>query len=585
MTAGPEVAFAPHAQPSPTGAIGDNAFSPDHRGYTAEATQCAPKIFALAALANLEPPAPVASVSYTSRGNVLIVAASQSARARRAAQRLVSTLHVTLLDAGSPLERVAVWSGTVEALTGYLGQFDATIGDLRTAQGPVSAAAPARFDLVLDFSAPPLMAMRHPPQGYFRAPDDESALDSLLAELADCVGEFEKPRYFAYRESICAHSRSGISGCNACIEICSTAAISADGDHVKVDPHLCMGCGACATVCPSGAMSYQFPRVAERGAQLKQLVHAYRNAGGKDSCIVFHDGQGRDLLAAAAEAGPGLPARALPLEAWHVAAIGLDLLLPAIAYGASQVVVLAAGHQDQQYLDALREQMAIGETVLHGLGLAGRHFALLEANDARSLERAFAELDPAPAAIGVPATFLLSNDKRTAIEFAIEHLARHAPAKPDEIALPAGSPFGEVRVDRDKCTLCMACVGACPESALMDGVDQPMLKFLERNCVQCGLCEATCPEDAIKLSPRLLLTPAVREARVLNETQPFNCVKCGKPFGTKQMVQAMLGRLAGHSMFTQGSALQRLQMCADCRVVDMMAAKDEVSVLKLGREA
>jgi ferredoxin len=116
----------------------------------------------------------------------------------------------------------------------------------------------------------------------------------------------------------------------------------------------------------------------------------------------------------------------------------------------------------------------------------------------------------------------------------------------------------------------------------MDGVDAPLLKFLERNCVQCGLCENTCPEEAIALSPRLLLTPAVREARVLNETQPFHCIRCSKPFGTKQMVDAMMGRLAAHSMFTQGSALQRLQMCADCRIVDMMASKDEMSILKLG---
>jgi hypothetical protein len=69
---------------------------------------------------------------------------------------------------------------------------------------------------------------------------------------------------------------------------------------------------------------------------------------------------------------------------------------------------------------------------------------------------------------------------------------------------------------------------------------------------------------------------------VLNETQPFHCVRCQKPFGTKQMVEAMLGRLAGHSMFAGGAALKRLQMCADCRVVDMMESKDEVSVLRLG---
>ena len=77
----------------------------------------------------------------------------------------------------------------------------------------------------------------------------------------------------------------------------------------------------------------------------------------------------------------------------------------------------------------------------------------------------------------------------------------------------------------------------------------------------------------------------MREARLLNETQPFNCVRCQKPFGTRQMVEAMLGRLAGHSMFTDEGALKRLQMCADCRVVDMMSSRDEVSVLRLGGDS
>lgn len=108
-----------------------------------------------------------------------------------------------------------------------------------------------------------------------------------------------------------------------------------------------------------------------------------------------------------------------------------------------------------------------------------------------------------------------------------------------------------------------------------------MLRFLERNCVQCGLCERTCPEDAIRLRPRLLLGAPAREARVLNESLPFHCVSCGKPFGTKQMVDAMLGRLSGHSMFADEASLKRLQMCADCRVVDMMSNQNEVSVLKL----
>jgi ferredoxin len=583
MTAGLEVSSPARAGPSAEVPVGPESFALESRGWSSPGEACGPKVHALASLVNLAAADPVPSVSYQSRGNLLVIAAEDVERARRCAAALAKAMPVTLFSA-EPVEAegFAAWSGRLDSIEGYLGEFAVVLEGLRVGAGaPARAAAPAKFDLVLDFSRAPVFAARQPPQGYFRAPRDEAELEAMLAEVRDSVGEFEKPRYFSYRENICAHSRSQVEGCRACIDICSTEAISSDGDHVKVDPHLCMGCGACATVCPSGAMGYAYPRIADRGAQMKQLLSAYRFADGADACIVFHDGgPGRRALAEAAAAGRGLPARALPLEAWHVAAIGLDLMLPAIAFGASQVVVVASAREDREYLEALRGQMALAEAIVQALGYEGTHFALVEAGEGTDFGAAFAALSTG-AAVSEPATFLLGNDKRTAIEFALEHLLRHATVKPEEIALPAGAPYGEVRVDREKCTLCLACVGACPESALMDGVDQPLLKFLERNCVQCGLCEATCPEDAIALSPRLLLTPAVKEARVLNETQPFQCVRCAKPFGTRLMVDAMMGRLAGHSMFSGGDALRRLQMCADCRVVDMMQSKNEVSVLDL----
>jgi ferredoxin len=578
MTAGFEVpARAEAAGDTPGNAFRQDAFILESRGWSSAAVSCAPKLAALASLENVAPPDPVARVSYRSQGNVLVIAAGASERARRCAHELAADLHVTLIASDFvAAPAVTSWRGEVRALAGYLGEFTADVA----LDG--AAARPAKFDLVLDFSSPPLFSMRHPPQGYHAAPADDGTLAQVLDELRESVGEFEKPRFFAYRENICAHSRSQVTGCSRCIDVCSTQAIRADGDHVKVDPHLCMGCGACATVCPSGAMSYQYPRVADRGAQVKQLLSAYRLAGGADACIVFHDGgAGRAALAAAAAEGEGLPARALPLETWHVASIGLDLLLPAVAFGASQVVVVAGGDADREYVTALRKQMAVGQEILAGLGYAGTHFALVEARDTRSLEAAFAALQPA-AHPAVPAVFKLGNDKRTAIEFAVGHLLEHAPAVVAEIKLTPGAPFGEVLVDAAKCTMCMACVGACPSSALMDGVDQPLLKFLERNCVQCGLCSATCPEGAVTLSSRLLLTPQAREARILNRTEPFHCVSCGKAFGTRQIVESMLGRLAGHSMFAGEGALKRLQMCGDCRVVDMMSNKNEVSVLKLG---
>ena len=159
--------------------------------------------------------------------------------------------------------------------------------------------------------------------------------------------------------------------------------------------------------------------------------------------------------------------------------------------------------------------------------------------------------------------------------------SQHAPQAADEIPLRSGAPFGRVVVDPAACTLCMSCVGACPEGALLDSKLEPQLKFIERLCVQCGLCEKTCPEDAISLVPRLLLTKAAREPALIAEAQPFACIRCGKPFGTRQMIDKLLGRLSDHSMYATRASLDRLQMCAYCRVVDMMQNPEEVSILEV----
>jgi ferredoxin len=535
------------------------------------------KSAALDALMALAPFEPVANVGYTSRGRLLLLADTESApRAVRAAEALGSHLPVAIIWRGTPAnklpEDVEAVRAEVKSLAGYLGAFEVVF------QPESGAAQMASFDLVLDLANPPRFSMHQPPQGYFRA-SDEAALSTALAEIPEMVGEFEKPKFFAYKESICAHSRSKKTGCNQCIDVCSTKAISSAGDIVKVDPYLCMGCGACATVCPSGAMSYQYPRVADRGAQLRAALGGYRTVSPGPATILFHNGtDGRAQLDAMLTAESGLPAYVLPIETWHTASVGIDVMLGAIAYGAKQVVLLMAGSEAPEYRAALAKQMETAQVILNSLGFAGKHFAVLAPQTAADIAAFFAA-NPGGETVAAPATFHLSNDKRGTLEFVVEHLLKSAKTKPAEIALPAGSLYGRVNVDVKKCTLCLACAGACPESALMDGGDYPRLKFLERNCVQCGLCEKTCPENAISLTPRLLLSDVRKQEVTLNETEPFDCISCGKALGTKAMIDNMLGKLAGHSMFQGDGKLNRLKMCADCRVVDMMSNKAEYSVL------
>ena len=55
-----------------------------------------------------------------------------------------------------------------------------------------------------------------------------AALIDAVIHLRDSVGEFEKPKFFDYKQKICAHTRNGQIGCTACIDVCSAQAIRSD---------------------------------------------------------------------------------------------------------------------------------------------------------------------------------------------------------------------------------------------------------------------------------------------------------------------------------------------------------------------
>ena len=143
------------------------------------------------------------------------------------------------------------------------------------------------------------------------------------------------------------------------------------------------------------------------------------------------------------------------------------------------------------------------------------------------------------------------------------------------IPLPAQSPFGRINVDANACTLCMGCTSVCPSKALSAGNEIPKLEFYEINCVQCGICAAACPEHAIHLEPRLVADAEQRRAKVvLHEEEPFCCIRCGKAFATRSIIDNMTKKLAGHHMFQSERAIKRLMMCEDCRVIDVVQDQD-----------
>ncbi len=495
---------------------------------------------------------PADRVEYRSQGLVAVIGGPE---AMEFAPRLCEPLRPRVVltnGAEEPGVPVIPVGGRSLRIDGYMGAFKIRLGE---AGSPASETLPV--DLILDLTPVPLLGMPVKPPGYLCSGTDETSLAAALEQLSSLIGTFEKPRFFEYDPSVCAHGRSGQIACNRCIDSCPAEAIVGLAERVEVDPYLCQGGGVCASVCPTGAIRYTFPRAADTLSRVRIMLRAYLQAGGEQPVIIFVSSQDVGSLAP-------LPANWLLVAVEELASVGLEVWLSSLAYGACRVLMVDGGSMPDRVGQALELQFETVRAILGGLGYSGDAIAL------RSVATLTAEEQSVMPPIQ-PAGYYALADKRQTAYLAIDYLHGQTGRAKAMVNLPAGAPFGSAEVKAAACTLCLACVGVCPGKALQDGYDRPELRFIEANCVQCGLCTRTCPEDAISISPRLLFEPQERtKPRILHQDEPFCCPSCGKPFATRSVISKMLDKLKQHPMFQTERARRRLTLCDDCRVVDIV---------------
>jgi heterodisulfide reductase subunit A len=129
------------------------------------------------------------------------------------------------------------------------------------------------------------------------------------------------------------------NGCNACVPICPTNAITMQNGKAKIDPFQCTGCGACIPVCPQEAIDF-------KNTTTKQIIASLRGVlaekqPGEIRIVAFVDKNvgytGMDFL--------GLDRTNYPdsvriLSVPTTAILGLKHLLYAFAFGADGVLVI-----------------------------------------------------------------------------------------------------------------------------------------------------------------------------------------------------------------------------------------------------
>jgi len=551
-------------------------------GWSSEAKAAGPKMAALLAAASEALP-PAKFTTLSSKGVALIY--GRDAVAIELAKRLAEHLDVTVLlsrpgEVAPPrTDEFPVLKGTIAQASGWLGAFELTVNDY-AAPSPSSRGwlafetprdgAVSQCDLVIDVSGgTPLFPAGDLRSGYLRAdPGDPAAVERLAFTASQLVGEFDKPRYVALNEELCAHSRSQKIGCTRCLELCPTGAITPAGDHVAISAEICAGCGACAAICPTGAVTYALPPTEALLRKLRTLLVTYAEAGGREAVVLLHDAEhGEPLIEALARFGAGLPARVLPLRVNEITQLGLETFAAALAFGASAIRVLSRARPKHD-LSGLQRNLDYANTLAGALGFGEARSALIETDDPDGLGAALARVAPGRVS-PQPARFRPMGDGRPLLRQIVGELHAAAPEPAGMVAMPPRAPFGAVRVDTEGCTLCLACVSACPVGALGDDPQRPTLTFQEDLCVQCGLCSATCPEKVITLEPRLDFEAWKTGRTVLKQEEPFHCISCAKPFGVKSTIEKIAAKLENRHWMFAGEGAKRasiLRMCEDCRV-------------------
>ncbi|WP_104698037.1 MULTISPECIES: 4Fe-4S binding protein [unclassified Helicobacter] len=380
--------------------------------------------------------------------------------------------------------------------------------------------------------------------------EDYESPEDLIKVLDSKIGEYSYHNVIHYNPDKCQYhhrrpNKQNQGYCHSCVDVCPTFGVSKNDTLMELHFSAldCISCGACVMVCPSGAIQRDgyskeaIFKIAKLYKDIVPLVVASKEVENIKN-LDFH--------------------KSLPLVIIQPHLLNEVYLLSIIQESGSQIVLF-----DREKNERLQKSVELINEIFERIY---QKRAIFLVQDEQFLQEAISQAD-----IQEEFFYTYHQDQKEELRHIFSERLRFMVKDRDfgEIQT-TGNTYGEVYIDKEKCTLCMGCIGACNVQSLSTGdfslLHNPSL------CTTCNYCVDSCPENAISTNFGVLrLQENWFSNNVMAKDTGFRCVECGKVFATTKSIEKIKNMML--PLFGDDKKkIRSLECCETCKVKVMFGA-------------
>jgi len=421
------------------------------------------------------------------------------------------------------------------ALPEWIEEINGTIGNLEFT---------INKNTVLNLEVDQAIWFKAPDKAYLQAgivDPEKIGIEKAVEIIQKRVGVYEYKNYITYNQNICQfHKRVLKETCTNCVDVCPTNAITKNDEFELVFSHVdCDGCGGCVSVCPSGALDFSLlPR--DAFYQIARFFNKKIPLVIAENLIEDLETELKENILPLAIEGRKFLDETHFLTLFQESGSQIVFYSDAISKGEKEAIKMLNEISKRKYNKEMiftpQTKEELQEAIQKASFIENAHYTINEAN----------------------------RKKREIFSSRLSRLVGEENLGVLDLNENRYIHYGSIKIDENKCTLCMSCVSVCNAEALKTFEEEGELKFDASICTDCGYCEVACPEKCIEVVyDKLELNPSYFSQKLMAKDEPFYCIMCGKPFAPKKSIEKIAAMLL--PVFTDEIKKKSIYCCSECK--------------------